>query len=142
MPALDDIHPAEAAALLDVVTRLKHDLGKYVALQVRWLGDDVEPQERVAALRADLLSTRRGPDGSRPATAVWADFAPLLSEALAGDPDLEVLVASMRELEHVIDLLVVDPVQDETIDTGFGAALRVSEACRSLARRVRGRAEG
>ena len=58
----------------EYLVRLKHDLGKYIAFQVRYLPPGASASERREALAADLLGTRRGPEGVRDAPSVWAEF--------------------------------------------------------------------
>lgn len=75
MPESND---AAAQALLQAAARAKHDLGKYVAFQLRWLPPDAPAGELLEALRADVLATRSGPSGTQTAAQVWADVRPAL----------------------------------------------------------------
>ena len=144
---LDSVDLASLDALAEHVVRLNHDLGKYVCFQVRWLGEDPEPSALRGAVEADLLCTRRGPDGSRSAASVWQDFRPaLFGEAmlpsgirvdLSRDPDVAQLEDGMRIIAAVSAALGADEGGDDVVQRGAEAARRVSEACRSLARRVR-----
>ena len=146
MASIDSLDPAQARALLLVVGRIKHDLGKYVALQQRWVGPDASLEDRRAAAHADLLSTRRGPTGSQDAVAVWEGFeADLVQEGVpdvVGDPDIVAIKIRMEEIAHVIGLLRSGNSGEAVLTAGREAALDVSETCRRLARRVRVRAEG
>jgi len=74
----DKLDPVDHEALLELVARLKHDLGKYIAFQIRWVDDTAPVSERRRALEADLLETRRGPSGTVDAHAVWLEFRPAL----------------------------------------------------------------
>ncbi len=144
---LDRVDPNALGPLADHVGRLKHDLGKYVSLQARWLADDATGEERRKALEADLLSTRRGPDGSQEATSVWAEFRPgLIGEAdlgggaradLSDDPELRALDLNMAIVAEIADALRAKTADDEAVARGSEAARNVAETCRSLARRVR-----
>ena len=138
---------ASLGALADHVLRLNHDLGKYVSLQVRWLGEDPSIEDLRRAVEADLLSTRRGPDGSRSATSVWAEFRPgLVGEAdlvggarvdLSGDPDVVTLDQNMGVISKLAAALGSPSADTEAVERGVEAARVVAETCRSLARRVR-----
>ena len=76
----------EQRAMRVLVARIKHDLGKYVSFQARWLPENASPEMVAAAVRADLLSTRRGPSGEQDAVEVWSGFRPALvgEEAVDG----------------------------------------------------------
>lgn len=60
----------------ETMAALRHDLGKYVCFEARWLGEDAGAEALRDALRADLLRTRRGPTGEEPAAAIWARLRP------------------------------------------------------------------
>jgi hypothetical protein len=134
MPAPD------LAALLEQVSRLKHDLGKYVRFQGRWLPPDAGLDARREALATDLLHTRRGPDGSVDALQVWADFAPAL-EGLE-HPELTRVRDGMAALRPVLTALrdaeaAGRPVDAGVVEAGERAAETVADAVRRLARAVR-----
>ncbi|MCB9674642.1 MAG: hypothetical protein H6737_05955 [Alphaproteobacteria bacterium] len=133
-------------ALLDHTSRLKHDLGKYVRFQGRWLPPDATVEARREALAADLLHTRRGPDGSVDAATVWAEFSgvltgqvPLAGEPidLSDDPDVAAILAAMAALGPVIGDLRADRLDAAGLDAGERAADDVAEAVRRLVDRVR-----
>ncbi len=134
MPALD------LAALLEHTRRLKHDLGKYVRFQGRWLAPDAGLDARREALAADLLHTRRGPDGSVDALEVWDDFReglegvdhPALMRVREGMAALEPVVAALRAAEAVNAA-----VEPSVIEAGERAAEDVADGVRQLARAVR-----
>lgn len=146
MPTVDDLDPAQRAAVADHGARMKHDLGKYVAMQTRWTAPDAPIAERRAALTADLLQTRRGPDGESDACAVWEGFrpgwfgeAPLIDGStidLRADPDVAEIVLAMALVKAAIDALRAGPDADPT--EGASAAIRVADACQRLHRRARG----
>jgi hypothetical protein len=144
------VHATEldAATRTDLVAhlaRVRHDLGRYVALQQRWLGDDATAEARAEALAADLLATRRGPEGTTDAVTVWADLRPpLVGEAplpggamvdLTGDADLERLDAAMRDVARAIEGLRA--ADASVVERGAAAAVEVAAACDALWRRWR-----
>jgi hypothetical protein len=128
----------ERSALEDHLSRLRHDLGKYVSLQVRWLGADPEPGDLGRALAADLLETRRGPNGTVDASTVWAELRPGIASALAGDADFVALDDAMRVIDEVSGALRAGASDPGTVRRGVEAAATVTEQCRRLWARVRG----
>ncbi len=69
-------HPA-----FEHAARAKHDLGKYVAFQARWLGDDASADQLLEALRQDVRATRRSDAETLAAPELWARLrAPLATE--------------------------------------------------------------
>lgn len=150
MPGTLDTLPADALPALSAhVARLKHDLGKYVALRQRWLAEGASAQERREALVDDLLATRRGPDATLDAVSVWSEFRPALmgEDPLPGghrvdlsqDRDVRALEEAMTVLARVTAALRAGESSDDLVQQGSTAALAVSDGCRSLDRRVKAR---
>lgn len=139
---------ADRNALEDHLSRLRHDLGKYVSLQVRWLGEGAPADELARALAADLLETRRGPNGTLDAHTVWGEFRPALvgEQALDGgvrvdlseDRDFAALDRAMDEVARVSAALRAGGADEATVASGVAAAGTVSGLCRRLWTRVRG----
>lgn len=138
--------PALRTSLAEHAARLKHDLGKYVALQQRWLDSQASNDEIWKALQADLLSTRRGPDGHQDAVAVWCEFSPELLGArpfpsgfvnLSADPDVASIVQCMQVIADGLDDLRSGTAHTVLQEQLKCAALEVAEACLRLARRAR-----
>lgn len=146
----DSLSPEAWSALAAHVGRLKHDLGKYVALQQRWLPADAPSADRRAALRDDLLSTRRGPSGIQDALSVWQEFRPgLRGEVelpgghrvdLSAHPVVRAVEEGMGVLAEVVAALRAGDVSDEQVLRGGEAAVAVSDGCRALERLVRANA--
>jgi hypothetical protein len=116
---------------LDAARAVRHDLGKYVALEGRWLGDDASPEALRSALAVDLLRTRRGPEGDEDCVALWARLRPTVVELGVQDIDALVaeLAAAMPRL-HELDAAALRGVAR--------SALALSEACRALTDRAGG----
>lgn len=143
---IERLPPAERRAAHALLSRLKHDLGKYVAFQQRWLGDDPDPTELLDALRADLLATRRGPEGEVSAVDVWGAARPaLLGERpvdgihvdLRHDADVVELTAQVSELESWMPELRGDAPSAACLERCRALALNIADACRRLERRAR-----
>jgi hypothetical protein len=135
-------------SLREQLVRLKHDLGKYIAFQVRWLAADASATARREALTADLLGTRRGPEGVRDAPSVWAEFRPsLVGEAelpgggradLSDDITFQAIDADMTAIAALLPALADGTASSAAVDSGIEAALRVADAVRQLHRSTRG----
>lgn len=144
MPARD---PLAHAALVETVARLKHDLGKYVCFQARWLAPDASFDDVRAALEADLLATRRGPDGVVSAPDVWAGLrAPLVgAEPLPGGsvvdlsahPELRRIDAAMVTVTEAVAALRADTLTPDLAAGALAAARDVADACQKLVRELR-----
>lgn len=145
---LSELPSGAREPLRDHLSRLRHDLGKYVSLQVRWLGEGADPGALRQALAADLLETRRGPQEVTDAPTLWAQLRP----ALAGEAPLEggVIVdlsadADFRRLDEAM-VRIAEVVRDlrsgvdgpQTVAAGIEAAQIVSGACRALWSRLQG----
>ncbi len=134
--------PGVPTALTEYVARLKHDLGKYVAFQIRWLPEDAPLAERRRALESDLLATRRGPDGEVDAVTLWrslrpalvgqAELAPGVRVDLSDHPALVRLEASMAAVAEVVSELRTGPPDEALVDRGQAAALEVAAAVKQL----------
>ena len=140
--------PAEArAGVHTVATRLKHDLGKYISLQARWLPVHADAQALRDALVSDLLHTRRGPAGSEPAAEVWAPYEAQLTGRIAlddghvvdlsEDVDVAGIRAGMRELDEVAACLVADTASEHQVARGLEVARTVADHATSLVKRTR-----
>lgn len=144
----DKLAASDREALLELIARLKHDLGKYIAFQIRWVEDSDPFAERRRALEADLLETRRGPSGTVDAFEVWQEFRPFLfgqvpvpgrsiATDLSQEAEIMTISNAMRVISDVIDVLRDGTVSERDVRRGSAAALEVSEACRTLLRRMR-----
>lgn len=142
MPHLP-IEPVVAAALAAHAARLNHDLGKYVALNQRWLGPDPAIEALREAVATDLLATRRGPDGTEDAASLWARHRPELvgdrplagaAVDLTGLPTFDALDAAMTRVATAVARLAADgALDDAAVRSAHEAAVAASEGCRRLA---------
>lgn len=119
-------------SVADSANRARHDLGKYVCFQVRWLPEDADDDALRGALKDDLLRTRRGPAGEESAAQVWAGFR---AELLG--------VAGFSEIDGVVDelarrALTLDQQSRAELDTTAALARRLAELLRDLARSLSG----
>ena len=147
---IDQLHGPVLHAALEVAQRLKHDLGKYITLQSRWLPPEADRPSRLDALRADLLETRRGVDGQATASDVWQHFrAQLFGEValdggahvnLSEDEDVRSIDDHMTQLATTVGRL--EALTDEELDRACGGAAAVAAATQRLVRRLREASRG
>ena len=128
---LEALPVATLEGLLDQLGDLRHDLGKYIRFETRFVEDSGDLEALRAALRADLLSTRRRGSEVERATAVWARMRPV---ELDGDPDVLVIDEAMAALA---DLDLDGP--EAALRAASEATGRVAEATRRLLARARAR---
>jgi hypothetical protein len=126
--------------LLEVLAQLKHDLGKYIAFQSRWLVED-EPLEGLrSAVVADLCETQRGPAGARSAVEIWRNQRGPL-EALwlkrfgEAEPEWLALVSALEGIERTLPLLLT--ADADALWAARQEALLVSDLISAMHRRVR-----
>ena len=117
--------------LADRLADARHDLGKYIRFETRFVEDSADVGALRDALKADLLATRRRGDQLEPAVAVWARLRPA---ELDGDPDVAAIDAAMASLAGF------DPGAPEAaLREAARQAREVSEASRRLHARARTR---
>jgi hypothetical protein len=142
---LPDAELADAYRAL--AERLRHDVARYVALQARWLGPDAPVDALRAALREDLLATRRGPDG----VATIAQVAGPLVHALRGgdgrvpdlgsDPVIGVFLAAIARIVAFAERLGDGTLPDADLAVARDAALDAASAARAATARLKELAE-
>lgn len=119
--------------LPEAAARARHDLGRYVALQTRFVGVDGPVEALREALASDLCETRRSPAGSVGVAAVWAACRVDLAEA---DPALlapvDQLVAALGERASRLGVLDESTLRETAV-----LALACAAAVAELARRIR-----
>ncbi len=139
--------PMPPKGLLDQVRRLKHDLGKYISLNTRWLPADARPQALREALRCDLLETRKADHRLENAWQIWERLGLPLLEAgtIAGDesvarwqsllePELARVATHMESIRQLIPLL--DMASPGQLRRGAQAAIAVSRLLARLQKRI------
>ena len=122
--------------LQEAVTRARHDLGRYIAFQIRWLPEEPDPKDLLEALQSDLLHTRRGPAGSEDAWTVWARVREGLVALGERDPQLMALESLMTEMETQKEALSSGQADVEALKNLFSMALEVADVLAALGARV------
>ena len=123
-------HPALQAAL-----DARHDLGKYVSLNLRFLAPDADRAAQREALLADLTQTRRGPGGGvESAPEVWAACRGGLPAAA---PEVLQVDAAMKHIQSSLPALMADRLDDDALTALAQAARGVTAALTALTRRLK-----
>ena len=122
-------HPALQAAL-----DARHDLGKYVSLNLRFLAPDADRAALREALIADLTQTRRGQSGCESAPEVWAACRGGLPAAA---PETEEVDAAIQHIQSQLPGLMNDSLDDDALQALAQAARGVTTALTALTRRLK-----
>ena len=136
----------EQQELLEHVERLRHDLGKYIAFQLRWLRPEPSTEELRQALVADLAQTRRSATRVESGPQIWRRLRPtLVSEEplpsgghadLTGDPDLRAVDEAMVTIGELL------PQLEQAGPRQLRAAAAAASAVAAALSRLRGRLRG
>ncbi len=97
-------------SLLEAASRARHDLGKYISFQARWMEPGAPVDTLREALRDDLLRTRKGPDGVFTAAALWRTLRePLLPLGIERvDALMELLTVRAATLDSLDEAALLD----------------------------------
>ena len=128
---LEALSSSALEGLLDPLSDLRHDLGKYIRFETRFVEGEGDVEALRAALKADLLATRRRGDEVEAAATVWARLRP---GELEGDPDLVAIDEAMARIAS-LDLDGPEPALREAARR----TAEVAEATRRLLGRARAR---
>jgi len=146
---VEDLPSSQRQVALALVNRLRHDLGKYVSFQARWVGPSASDQELADAVRADLVETRRGPAGVVSARQLWAEIRPALTgQGLLDGEGVDLsLDPAISEIDAALDQIAA---LSEAWGAGEPVAVRqaaelaraIQGSCAAMLRRVRVGVEG
>lgn len=146
MHELSELDASLWPALAGVCEHLRHDLGRYIAMQSRFVSPSADASTRRTALCDDLLATRRGPSGTLDAARIFAPAAAVLSGCapIVGDrvvdlravPQVARLFRAMRVVDDLIGELRAGVLSDAQLDDAIASAIEASDACRTLTRHV------
>ena len=117
--------------LREAAERVRHDLGKYVHLEARWLGEDADEAELRAALHNDLARTRRHPAGDEGCDVVWARLRPDVTSLEIAE--LDSIVLRLSDAARKLDQLDHPRLRAVAEDARLCA-----DACRRLAQSAAG----
>lgn len=125
-------HPClEAAAIA------RHDLGKYVCFETRWVGIDGSQEDLSAALCADLLRTRSASGVVVDAVSLWEQLRPGLEGVGETDVDLRAVDQAMEDIAQALPGLRAGGLDTQALKACARQALVVSEHLNALYRRLK-----
>jgi hypothetical protein len=138
--------PASARpALKERLGDLRHDLGKYMVFQLRWLPPEPSDADLREALDADLNRTRSGGGRVESAPAIWARLRPGLvglealgdgsTVDLGADPDLLAIDSAIDAITGILPRLA--RAQRPELEAARLAALDAAGATGRLLKRAR-----
>lgn len=135
---VEAIPDAQLDDLVECLGAIRHDLGKYMAFELRFVGLDAPSEALRRALNTDLLATmrRRTEDGGEIVESAWVLWRRLRPEALSDDPDVRSIDRAMSVLE-TSDLDASGTTLRQTAEL----ALAVSTTTRRLSDRARARVQ-
>ena len=123
---------AESLELLcEELADLRHDLGKYITFEARFIGLDADTEALRQALRADILQTYKRGDHIESAWQLWERLRP--AALSRDDPDVLRIEAALGALKQ----LSIDDAERDALLSGAAQASAVAEACRALLSRAR-----
>ena len=117
----------------ELTGRVKHDLGKYIAFESRWLPADCSEEDLLTALQSDILRTASGPAVVKSAFQIWNGLRASLVSAVGSDA-VDPIQQLMNDLEQFLPLLEVSKAPPGCLDElqkvreiakSIGAALSV-----------------
>ena len=126
--SLDAFRGQALEELVEDLSDLRHDLGKYVSFEARFVGAEGPEGELRAALRKDLHRTREARGQVESAWELWARLKP---EGLDQEPEVQRVQAALDALA----LLDLDGGR-AVLEAALAHATEIGEACRSLHRRA------
>lgn len=122
----------------ELTGQLRHDLGKYVAFQLRWLPADPSDGALAEALAADLLHTRRGPDGNESAVELWARYRPRIAKLAGSEPFVDALDRQLGRVGELAGALASGTCSRGELDELATLAHAIADGVRRLHRHSRG----
>lgn len=121
------------SALLEAAQDARHDLGKYICLNQRWLGEQSPLEQRIEALQADLLRTQSGPSGDVDAFTLWARLRPALEGAGSELVEVDAALARLASHRTAIELGTPD---EATLALCLTDCKAIADALKRLTRRL------
>jgi hypothetical protein len=122
-------------SFLEVAAAARHDLGKYMIFQLRWVGREGALADVREALESDLLRTRDGPGGTASAATIWMELRDTLAPFDPGavtrlDEGMALVAEQMPELAD-------GTLEDTEIRALAQLAWSLSEQLEALYRRAK-----
>ena len=117
---------------LEAAKAARHDRGKYMVFQLRWVTADGPSEDLEEALQADLLRTHEGPSGTVTAPGVWASVRGALRAVVPSKEVIQRLDAEMGSIEQSLPTLAGGGMAPEELRGLAQQALSFSEQLDAL----------
>ena len=117
--------------------RAKHDLGKYIAFQTRWLPSEASKEDWQEGLVSDLLQTRRGPAGTEDAVAVWRRLR-LGFAGMEAEPEVVAVDQAIAEIDGRLEDLASGRLSLDELQGLAETAKAIASHLATLHKRLRG----
>ena len=92
---LEQLDHAAWIQIESTIRAIRHDLGKYICFEQRFIVSEGDSEELRRALVSDLYRTRRIGDDAEDCGQVWARIRPA---ELDSDPDVKVIDQAIRDI--------------------------------------------
>ena len=132
-----DTEPNVPNPFLDAAAAARHDLGKYIAFELRWVGEAASDADLLAALQADVLRTRSSRGETLDALAVWEGVKPGLQGLRGRDVDVDAVDEAMNRIGLRLPGLCGGALTREEMNSCRADAFLVSEHLDALYRRLK-----
>ena len=103
---LEELGQEELEQMIPLLRAIKHDLGRYICFERRFVEDSEDMGELRRALRSDIRMTRRSGDESETCWDIWTRLRPHL---LNDDPDILIID---RAIEDIMSIDLDGPIDD------------------------------
>lgn len=121
------------SVLLEAAQDARHDLGKYICMNQRWLGDSAPRAERLEALQADLLRTQSGPNEAVDAFTLWTRLRPPLEGAGSEIEEVDLAISRLASRRESVEQGTTD---EATLAACSADCKTIADALKRLTRRL------
>ncbi len=122
---------------LEAAAVARHDLGKYIAFETRWVGESASGPDLLSALQADLLRTRSANGIEVDAVSLWQGLRVELEGLGDEDIDLEAVDRAMERIGARLPALRQGGLELEALKDCVADAFLVSQHLDALFRRLK-----
>ena len=127
---LENLGQEELEQTIPLLHAIKHDLGRYICFERRFVEDSEDIGELRRALRSDIHKTRRSGDESETCWDIWNRLRP---NVLNEDPDILVIDRAIEDIMsidldgHIDDLMRACELTESVRDSSRQLLLRGTE---------------
>ena len=95
---LEDLCASELEEVMPSLRAIRHDLGRYICFERRFLVDVDDVAELRRALTSDIQMTRKSGEDSEACWGIWKRLRP---SRLDGDPDVRVIDQAIEDIMSI-----------------------------------------